>query len=134
MDKAISIVVADDSRAAVVRLVHMLSSIEGVDVVGQAQDGAEAVRVVLEARPDLAILDVVMPGMTGIEALRVIRARRPGQRVAMLTSLSGNESTALEAFRCGALQVLSKPCDPAQLEALVEAVRAELSGDAEAGR
>ena len=65
-------------------------------------------------------MDIVMPGMDGLSALRMIGATRPQTRVVMISSVSGKGTNAEEAFRLGAVQMIQKPFDPSQIEALLE--------------
>jgi two-component system, NarL family, response regulator DegU len=81
----------------------------GFAVVGEACDGAEAVRLVEELHPDLVLMDVTMPVLDGIEATRQLRARAPGTRVVILT-MHGEEETVERALRAGAIGYLVKDC------------------------
>ncbi len=127
-DRKLSVVLVDDSRSVLVHLETLIEEIEGVDVVGTAGSGAEALPLVDRCNPDLVLLDIVMPEMDGLAALRFIQAKHPGVRVAMLSSVGGTSSRAEEAFRLGAVQVLGKPIEPDQLEALFASERSR-SGD-----
>jgi len=130
MADELNVVLVDDSQAVIARQQTLLGGIDGVQVVGTAGSGAEALRVVNEARPHLVLMDIVMPDMDGLAALRILRVRSPEVRVAMVSSAGGSERRAEEAFRLGAVQVLAKPVDREQLEALIERERAEIQGDA----
>lgn len=121
--KPLSVVLIDDSKVVLTQLEEFIGSIDGVEVVGTASDGAGGIRVVRELQPDLAIMDIVMPGMDGMSALRIINANFSDTRVAMLSSLAGAASKAEEAFRLGAVQVISKPFDPSVIESLFETER-----------
>ncbi len=121
--KPLSVVLVDDSKVVLAQLEELIGSIDGVEVVGTANDGTSAIRVVRDVQPDLAIMDIVMPGMDGLAALRLIHANFSHTRVAMLSSLAGVASKAEEAFRLGAIQVISKPFEPSILEALFESER-----------
>ena len=129
--KSLSVVLIDDSKIVIAQLESMIADIEGVEVVATANDGAAGIRVVREHQPHLAIMDIVMPGMDGLSALRVINANFSETRVVMLSSLAGAATKAEEAFRLGAVQVISKPFDTCVLEALFESERqsrADLGG------
>lgn len=78
--------IADDSAPVRERLKNMLSELEGVEVIGQAQDAVEATKSILELKPDVAILDIRMPGGSGIDTLRNIKRVTPAPRVIMLTN------------------------------------------------
>ncbi|MFT5441156.1 MAG: two-component system chemotaxis response regulator CheB [Myxococcota bacterium] len=124
--KSLSVVLIDDSKIVIAQLQELIGDIDGVEVVGTANDGAGAIRVVRESQPHLAIMDIVMPGMDGLSALRIINANFPDTRVALLSSLAGAASKAEEGFRLGAIQVISKPFEPDVLEALFESERVRL--------
>jgi DNA-binding NarL/FixJ family response regulator len=81
----------------------------GFAVVGEASDGAEAVRMAEELHPDLVLMDVTMPVLDGIEATRQLRARAPESRVVILT-MHGEEETVERALRAGAVGYLVKDC------------------------
>lgn len=126
MPEKLAVVLVDDSRSARAQLEGLIAEIDGVAVVGTASDGAAALQTVADCRPDLVLLDIVMPGMDGLAALRLLRAGHPTLRVAVLSSLAGSASRAEEAFRLGAVQVIAKPFDRDQLEALFEQERARI--------
>jgi len=100
------IVVAEDESLIRLDLVELLSS-EGYDVVGACGRGDEAVRLVVELRPDLALLDVMMPGLDGIEAARQI-TENADVAVIMLTAFSQRELIDA-ASDAGAMGYLVKP-------------------------
>jgi CheY-like chemotaxis protein len=120
VSEKLRVVLVDDSRSALAKLEGVLRELDGVEVVGTAADGAMAVTVVGQKRPDLVLMDIVMPNIDGIAALRLLRAQQPGLRVAMISSVGGTASRAEEAFRLGAVQVIAKPFEPEQVEALIE--------------
>lgn len=125
MSEKITVVAVDDSQIVLSHLTRLLSEMEGVEVVGTAKDGLEAIRIVNEAKPDLVLMDIVMPGMDGLTALRTLRTTSPSTRIAMVSSVGGSSTRAEEAFRLGAVQVIGKPFDVSQLDALVTSERAE---------
>lgn len=123
MGRKTSVLIVDDSRSVIAQLDGLLGNLDGVEIVGRARDGAEAVRLAAQYRPDLVLMDIVMPGMDGLAALRLIAATQPEVRVAMLSSVGGRASLAEEAFRFGAIQVLGKPVEPGQITRLLDGVK-----------
>jgi response regulator NasT len=119
------IVVAEDEALIRLDLVEMLRE-EGYDVVGEAGDGAEAVRLVEEHRPDVAVLDDKMPGLDGLSAAEQIGERRLAA-VVMLTAFSQRELVE-RARDAGALAYVVKPFTRADL---VPAIEIALSRHAE---
>ncbi|MGY2129418.1 response regulator [Blastococcus sp. SYSU DS0617] len=104
----------------------MLETEPDLSVVAEAADGAEAVRLAGELRPDIALLDIRMPGMDGLEAARRILADAGGTRVLMLTTFDLDEYV-YEALRIGAGGFLLKDTTA---ERLVEGIRAVAAGEA----
>lgn len=89
----------------------------GWEVVGEATNGAQAVELYRELRPDLVTLDIVMPKMDGVEALRKIREEEPQARVCMVSAVNQKEKLA-ECIKLGAIDFIVKPFEKAQLESL----------------
>jgi DNA-binding NarL/FixJ family response regulator len=103
----------------------------GFDVVGEAGDGEEAVRLAVELRPDLVLMDVTMPVLDGIEATRRLRQSAPEARVVILT-MHGEEETIDQALRAGAVAYLLKDSSTDQVAETLWAVYAgdtDLSAD-----
>jgi DNA-binding NarL/FixJ family response regulator len=142
----VRVVVADDQTAVREGLVTILELMPGVDVVGAAADGHEAVTLTAEHDPDVVLMDLRMPRVDGVEATRRIRERHPRTQVVVLTTYADDESI-LSALSAGALGFLTKNAgreeirlaleaaraghthlDPAAHEALVAAARARPSG------
>jgi DNA-binding NarL/FixJ family response regulator len=117
------VVVAEDQALVRAGLVTMLESDPDLVVVGEAADGAEAVRAVTYHRPDVALVDVRMPVLDGLEATRRIRAAGIDTKVIVLTTF-GEEEIVLEALRSGADTFLLKDTRPEDLLAAVHAVTA----------
>ncbi len=102
----------------------------GFDVAGQASDGAEAIELAEQLRPDLVLLDLTMPGMDGLAALPRIRDAAPESEVVVLTA-SGTEENLLAAIRAGAAGYLLKTESPERIASFLRGViggEAALSG------
>jgi DNA-binding NarL/FixJ family response regulator len=123
--ESIRVVVTDDHPVVRQGLRSFLEA-QGFAVVGEAADGAAAVQLVAETRPDVLLTDLVMPGMDGIEAIRRVRALGIPLGILVLTSFSGAEQV-IPAIQAGADGYLLKDADPA---ALTDAIRAVHRGDA----
>jgi two-component system chemotaxis response regulator CheY len=115
------VVVVDDALFMRNQLRDLLEA-AGYSVVAEGADGAEALELYDEHRPDLLTLDLVMPRMTGVEALRELRQRHPDACVLVCSSLT-DEATIFEAIRLGARDYVLKPVDG---EKLLEAARKAL--------
>ena len=103
----------------------------GFEVVGEAGDGEEAIRLAVALQPDLVLMDVTMPVLDGIEATRRLRQSTPEARVVMLT-MHGEEETIARALRAGAVAYLLKDCTSDQVAETLHAVAAgdtDLSAD-----
>jgi DNA-binding NarL/FixJ family response regulator len=119
MSEEIRVVLADDHALVREGVCRFLEEASDISVVGEAGDGREALRLVEQLRPDIAILDIQMPGMTGIEATREIKAQFPGVRVLVLTAYD-EDPYVFALLREGASGYLLKSADP---DEFVEAVR-----------
>jgi len=99
------ILVADDHPVVRGGIVALLGTADDLDVVGEAADGLEAVRLALELEPDVVLMDLRMPGIDGDEATARILAERPGIRVLVLTTYESDDGilTAIEAGASGYL-------------------------------
>jgi DNA-binding NarL/FixJ family response regulator len=97
----------------------------GFDVVGEAPDGAEAVRLAKELRPDVILMDVTMPVLDGVEATRQVRDQVPGTQVVILT-MHADREVLVDAIRAGAAGYLVKDCST---EEVVDTVRKAASGE-----
>ncbi len=106
----IRVVIVDDSLVAREMIAQILSSDPGIRVVGQAQDGEEAVDLVAKLRPDLVTMDIHMPRMDGIEAVERIMAFTPTPILVVSSSVHGEGvGRAFDALAAGALEVMKKP-------------------------
>ena len=123
---AVRVLVVDDHPVVREGLRGFLASRPGLEVVGEAADGEEAVRKARHLRPDVVLMDLVMPGTDGVEATRQIVAADAEIRVVVLTSFT-DDDRVLPAVRAGAAGYLHKDASPSELE---DAVRAAARGDA----
>ena len=129
---SLTAVVADDEQLARDELCFLLGQLDGVEVVGQAANGVEALVEISRRAPDLAFLDVQMPGLTGFEVARRLMESGTGPSVIFVTAF---DQRAIEAFEVNAVDYLLKPVDPARLEtALARARRRRLETDPLAGQ
>jgi DNA-binding NarL/FixJ family response regulator len=124
--RSIAVLIADDQALMRGGFRMILDAEAGIEVVGEAIDGADAVRGFERLRPDVVVMDVRMPAMDGIEATRRITALEPTARVLILTTFDLDEYV-YEALRAGASGFLLKDRPP---EELVQAVRVVAAGDA----
>jgi DNA-binding NarL/FixJ family response regulator len=118
---ALRVLVADDHALFRAGIRKLLQSFAGIEVVGEAADGHEAVHLSATQRPDVLLMDIGMPGLNGVEAAARLTREGARPRVIILSMHTG-ENHVLRAIRAGAAGYLLKDADPAQLEAAVRAV------------
>lgn len=119
-------VVVDDEQLARDEVCFLLGEIDGVQVVGQAGDGVEALTIIQAAHPDLVMLDVQMPGLTGFEvARRLFDAGIESQ----LVFVTAYDQHAIQAFDVNAVDYLLKPVDAGRLATAVERVRRRVASE-----
>ena len=121
--KPLRVVIADDHRVVRDGLVTILGAMDGVQVVGAAQDGAEAVALAGREDADVVLMDLRMPGMDGVEATRAVRASRPDTAVVVLTTYTDDESI-LAALQAGAAGYLTKNASTDDIRRALEAAAA----------
>ena len=119
---ATRILIADDHPVFRDGIRKLLEEQAGLQVIGQADDGEEAVRLARELVPDIVIMDIVMPKLNGIEATTQIKASLPGTAVLLLSGYD-YESSVLAALRAGAAGFLSKGTRSKELLDAIEAIR-----------
>jgi len=123
---ALRTIVVDDEQLARDELCFLLQQIGGVEVVSQAGNGVEALRVIEEHQPDLVMLDVQMPGLTGFEvARRVVQAGIESQ----LVFVTAFDQYAIDAFEVNAVDYLLKPVEQERLATAVERVRKRMAAE-----
>jgi DNA-binding NarL/FixJ family response regulator len=120
----IRVVVADDQRVVRDGLTMLVGLIDGVDVVGTAVDGMQAVELAERERPDVVLMDLRMPRMDGAEATRQIRAGVPDTQVLVLTTYADDDSL-FPALQAGARGYLTKDASAEEIE---HAIRALVAG------
>ena len=125
-DAPLRIVIADDQASVREGLVLLLGGLPGIDVVGAAADGEQALGLVSEHQPDAILLDLHMPVLDGIGATRRLTAEHPGVAVVILTTYADDESV-LDALRAGARSYLTKDADRADIAAALRAAAGGLS-------
>jgi DNA-binding NarL/FixJ family response regulator len=124
--KPARVVVADDQTVVREGIVMLLGLLPGIEVVGAAGDGEEAVKLVAELAPDVVLMDLRMPRCDGLEATRRIRAEHPGTQVVVLTTYA-DDASLFPALRAGARGYLTKDAGG---DEIVRAVQSVLSGEA----
>lgn len=126
MSGPVRVLLADDQQLIRTALRMVMADIDDVEVVGEANNGTEAVRLTAELAPDVVVMDIRMPGMDGIEATRRITASASVTRVVVLTTFDDDEYV-YGALRAGASGFLVKDM---ALDDIIGAVRVVAAGDA----
>lgn len=116
------ILLADDHALVRAGIRSLLEDMPGVEVIAEAGDGLEAVRLTEEQQPDLVLMDVAMKNVNGLEATAQIRRQYPQVRVLIL-SMYTNEDYVVQALRAGASGYLVKDSAPMELELAINAVK-----------
>jgi DNA-binding NarL/FixJ family response regulator len=130
MEKELGVIralVADDQAVVRTGFVNLLNTQEDIEVVGEAEDGVQAVRIAAETRPDLALLDIRMPHKNGIEAAREILAGAGGATKVLMLTTFGLDEYVYDALAAGAGGFLLKD---ATFPELLHAVRVVAAGNA----
>jgi DNA-binding NarL/FixJ family response regulator len=122
-DRPIRVLVVDDQTVVREGLRTILGLSPGIEVVGAAADGEEAVRLVSERRPDIVLMDLRMPRLDGVEATRRITRAYPATRVVVLTTYADDESI-FGALEAGALGYLTKDAGAQEIQRAIQIVHA----------
>jgi len=121
---AIRVLVASHQPIVRYGLSDVIASEPDLQVVGEADDGHEALRLARQLRPDVVLIDLSLPGVDGISATRMIRSELPNTHVVVMTGVNA-DSTAIEAIRAGAAAYLLKD---SQIDELLRTVRGAGTG------
>ncbi len=123
-------VLVDDEPLARDELGYLLGQVGGIEVIGQAGNGVEALTTIDRLQPDVVFLDVQMPGLTGFEVARQMVDRRAPSHIIFVTAY---DQHAIEAFEVNAVDYLLKPVDPTRLEVAVDRARRRITSERPAG-
>jgi len=113
-------VLVDDEQLARDELGYLLGQLGGIEVIGQAGNGVEALTTIDRLHPDVVFLDVQMPGLTGFEVARRLLDTRAASHIIFVTAY---DQHAIEAFEVNAVDYLLKPVDQARLEVAIDRAR-----------
>lgn len=105
------VVIADDERPARAFLKTILDGFEDVETIGEAENGAEAVEIIKETKPDLALLDLQMPEISGLEVVKLLRK----SQLPLVAFVTAYDEFAVQAFELNAVDYLLKPIEKARL-------------------
>jgi DNA-binding NarL/FixJ family response regulator len=122
-ERVIRVLVVDDHPLMRKGLTDILKDVDGIEVVGAAEDGAAAVALAYAVQPDIVLMDISMPGMDGIEATEKLMEMDSAARVVMLTSYSEREKIT-QSLAAGAVSYLTKDAPP---DAVIRAIRSAAS-------
>ncbi len=125
MERPTRIILADDHPVVRIGVRNMLTTQEGFDVVGEADDGDEAITQTLDLQPDILLLDVAMPRLPGLEAMRAIMKGSPSVKILLLTSTITTQQI-IEALHIGARGIVLKDALAGHLKT---AIRTVCAGD-----
>jgi DNA-binding NarL/FixJ family response regulator len=120
---AVRVLIADDQKVVREGLVSLIGLMPGVDVVGAAVDGDDAVRLAAELHPDVVLMDLNMPRCNGVEATERLREAQPQTRVVVLTTYS-DDAWVFSALQAGARGFMTKDAGADEIQRAITAVAA----------
>lgn len=124
-ESKIRILIVDDHAVVRKGIQALLATEDDLEVIGEAEDGEEAVELYQVLTPDLLLLDLIMPKVNGIEVIKKIKGDHPGAKILVLTSFAADDQV-FPAIKAGALGYLLKDTEPADL---IRAIRQVYSGE-----
>jgi two-component system chemotaxis response regulator CheY len=104
---SVKILIVDDAAFMRMMIKNIVTK-NGFEVVGEAENGAQAVKMYEDTKPDLVTMDITMPEMDGIESVKAIKKIDPGARIIMCSAM-GQQSMVMEAIQAGAMDFIVKP-------------------------
>lgn len=113
------VLVVDDCENAAAQLAAIISHMPGFVVVGQAGNGAEALRMFAELRPDIVCTDITMPVLDGLQAARSILQAAPETELYIISSVAEDSNKLAQAVALGARDVIPKPFSPEEVRAML---------------
>ncbi|MEW5762022.1 MAG: response regulator [Bacillota bacterium] len=116
------ILIVDDAAFMRMMIKNIVTK-NGYEVVGEAENGAAAVKLYQETKPDLVTMDITMPEMDGVQAVRAIRALDPGANIIMISAM-GQQAMVMEAIQAGARDFIVKPFQQERILQAIERVLA----------
>lgn len=122
MSDTLRVIVADDERPARTFLTTILRSLDDIDIVGEAENGKDAIELIQREQPDLAFLDLQMPDFDG---LSIVRALKKGH-IPLIAFVTAHDQYAIQAFDIEAIDYLLKPADGARLRKTIKRAKERL--------
>jgi two-component system response regulator LytT len=119
-------VLVDDEQLARDELAYLLGRVGGIEIIGQAGNGVDALTTIGRLQPDVVFLDVQMPGLTGFEVARRMLSSDAASHIIFVTAY---DQHAIEAFEVNAVDYLLKPVEPSRLEMALDRARRRMSSD-----
>ena len=121
--QTVKTLIVDDESLARRGLAHRLKNIPDIKIVGEAQNGREALKLIGEKSPDLVFLDIQMPGLSGFEVLQQLDV----ETMPVILFLTAYDEYAVQAFEANALDYILKPIDEERLHQVLDKVRSDKS-------